>query len=239
MSKRIRHRGPDPEDERLFGAGARALLREAVGDLCWLLDRGYAVASASELVGNRYALTQRQRIAGARCACPSEVREQLQARQVAAEALAGRELWIDGFNVVMILEAALGGGVVLVGRDGCLRDVSGIHRRYQKVEETAPALRLVGDVTSALKVSQCRWFLDSPIGNSGRLKTLILEQAAAGGWLWQVELVMNPDQALARCGQIVATSDRAILNRCGHWFNLTGEVVARHVPKVRRLDLSA
>lgn len=237
MSKRIKHRGPDAEDERLFGPGALGALREATGDLCWLLDRGYAVASAGELAGNRYALARRQRLAVARCACACQTLEGLRSRELAPEALAGRELWIDGFNVVMILEAALGGGVVLAGRDGCLRDVSGIHRRYQKVEETAPALRLAGEAAAELGVRQCRWWLDSPIANSGRLKKLILETAAARGWDWQVELVLNPDRVLARSEQIAATSDRAILNRCRQWFNLTRRVVERHVPGARVVAL--
>jgi hypothetical protein len=51
MQKLHRHRGADPEDERSFGAGRLADLRQAVYDVCWLLDRGYGIASATELAG--------------------------------------------------------------------------------------------------------------------------------------------------------------------------------------------
>jgi hypothetical protein len=44
-------------------------LREATADLGWLLNRGYALSSAWELVGNRYTLTVRQRMAVNRCVC--------------------------------------------------------------------------------------------------------------------------------------------------------------------------
>ena len=64
-----------------------------------------------------------------------------------------------------------------------------------------------------------------------------LETAAARGWDWQVELVLNPDRVLARSEQIVATSDRAILNRCRQWFNLTRQVVERRVPGARVVAL--
>ena len=40
MRKLHRHRGADPEDERSFGAGRMAALRQATSDLCWLLDHG-------------------------------------------------------------------------------------------------------------------------------------------------------------------------------------------------------
>src|SRR4051812_26144399 len=78
-----RHRGADPEDERSFGASRVADLRQAVHDVCWLLDRGYGISSAAELAGNRYHLTRRQRIAVARCSCSNAARERRQAHCVA------------------------------------------------------------------------------------------------------------------------------------------------------------
>jgi hypothetical protein len=39
MQKLHRHRGADPKDERSFGAGRLPDLRQAVHDVCWLLDR--------------------------------------------------------------------------------------------------------------------------------------------------------------------------------------------------------
>ncbi len=238
MPKKLRHRGPDPEDERLFGRPALASLRAAIGDLCWLLDHGYALASATELVGNRYALARRQRIAIARCACPREARARRQAHHVAPHQLRNQELWLDGFNVLMVLEAALAGGVVLLGCDGCCRDVAGIHRRYHKVEETLPALQLIGELAGQWAVQKCRWWLDSPISNSGRLKRLMLEAAVRAGWDWEVELVPNPDRVLSKTDHIIATSDRVILDRCQHWFNLTRCVIEQKVPDARVLDLS-
>ena len=57
-----RHRGADPEDARSFGDERLATLRQASRDLCWLLDHGYGLGSATELVGDRHHLTRRQRI---------------------------------------------------------------------------------------------------------------------------------------------------------------------------------
>ncbi len=158
---------------------------------------------------------------------------------MAADALRGQELWLDGYNVLMVLEAALGGGVVLVGRDGCCRDVLGIHGSYHHVQETKPALRLVGKTTSAWGVSGCRWWLDKPVSNSGRLKMLILEVAAANAWNWQVDLEMNPDEVLAGASQVVATADSAILDRCRQWANLARAIIARSIPDARLVDLSS
>src|SRR5688500_3971235 len=66
MSDSRKHRGPHPEDGRLFATDQLPALREATRDLSWLLSRDYASPSALKLVGDRYQLEARQRIAAAR-----------------------------------------------------------------------------------------------------------------------------------------------------------------------------
>jgi hypothetical protein len=237
VQRTSRHRGADPEDERSFGAGRLPTLRQATSDLCWLLDHGYGIASATELVGDRHHLTRRQRIAIARCACSGEAKERRDGHCVAPPQLRGQELWLDGFNVLTAVETALGGGVILIARDGCCRDVAGIYSHYHKVAETVPALRAIGQLASQWAVTKCHWWLDSPVDNSGRLKGILHEVATEAGWPWQVELVTNPDRVLSATDQIVSSSDHAILDRCQLWFNLARRVIAKHVPQARIVDL--
>jgi len=231
------HRGPAPQDEQLFSDGQLPALRAAAGDLCWLLDRDYALRSAVELVGNHFSLTARQRMAVARCVCSGDEARRRRQRCVPPEALAGEELWLDGYNVLTILESALAGGIVLLGRDGCCRDIAGIHRRYRKVHETVPALKLIGQFAAAHGVSRCRWWLDKPIANSGRLKLLIGHLAQEAGWKMDVELTFSPDQVLSRTEHIIATSDGIVLDRCQRWVNLTRLIIAQKIPQARLLDL--
>jgi len=237
VRKLHRHRGADPEDERLFGAARLAVLRQATSDLCWLLDHGYGIGCATELVGDRHHLARRQRIAIARCACSKAARERRHAHCIGPAQLGGQELWLDGLNVLMAIETALGGGVILIGRDGCCRDVAGVYSRYRKVEETLPALQAIGQMTAQWAVCKCRWLLDSPVSNSGRLKAILQEAAAQAGWPWEIELVLNPDRVLSLTDQIVSTSDHVILDRCQRWFNLTRQVIAARVPAAHVVDL--
>jgi hypothetical protein len=236
---RRKHRGPHPEDVRLFAPDVCPVLRKAAADLCWLLSRGYADKSALKLVGDRYDLVARQRTAVARCCCSDAQARRREQHSVAHERLEGRSLWLDGYNVLTTVESALAGGVVLTGRDGTYRDMASMHGSYRKVAETLPALELLGQVTAALKVGQCLWYLDRPVSNSGRLKEMIQSMAIAEHWPWRVELVQDPDALLAETDQIVATADSAILDRCSAWFNLARETVARHVPQARILDLGS
>ena len=235
--KRI-HRGPAPEDERLFDRDMWPRLRQATRDLCWLLSQGYALRSSSELVGNRHSLRTRQRLALGRCACSDEARASRRHKEVHRAQLRNQELWIDGFNVLTGLEAALSGGVILAGCDGCYRDLASVHARHHQVHETTPALWLIGTWTIEQGLRRCVWWLDRPVSNSARLRQEMLELATANGWDWQVELVWSPDKVLAETREIVATSDSAILDRCQRWVNLTRFLVADHVPGARIVDLS-
>jgi hypothetical protein len=225
------HRGAHPEDATLFARERWPALQNATADLCWLLDRGYAMRSSVALVGDRHALTDRQRIAIARCACSQAQAERRRAHELAAAALAGGELWIDGYNLLISVEAALSGGVILKGRDGCYRDLASLHGTYRTVSETEPALRLIGEALAGWDVRECRWLLDRPVSNSGRLKTRILELAAARGWRWEVQLEFSPDKLLSDSPAIVASSDSVVLDRCARWSNVAREIIARTHPR--------
>jgi hypothetical protein len=232
------HRGLAPQDDRLFAARQLPALRAAAADLCWLLDHDYAARSALELVGNRHQLTSRQRMAVARYACSAADAQRRQQLRVEPAQLRGQELWLDGYNVLTILESALAGGLVLLSRDGCCRDIAGIHRRYCKVNETLPALSLVGETAAAWGVTLCRWWLDQPVSNSGRLKTVILESARRAGWPMEVELTFSPDHVLSHTGQTISTSDGIVLDRCRRWVNLARIIITGRIPRARLLDLS-
>jgi hypothetical protein len=238
MPDHRKHRGPHPEDARLFDPAAGALLREAARDLCWLFSRGYPHASALKLVGDRYELVARQRTAVSRCCCGEAAAARRRSCQRDAAELQGATLWVDGYNVLTTIEAALAGGVILAARDGVYRDMASMHGSYRRVSETAPALELIGRTMAALEIPRCRWLLDRPVSNSGRLKQLIELTAQSRGWRWEAELVLDPDPLLAACDEVVATADSAVLDQCRAWFNLAREVVVRHIPEAFLPELS-
>lgn len=239
MPDRRTHRGPHPEDAELFAAEALGALRAAAAELTWLLDRGYAPKSSLKLVGDRHRLAVRQRTAVARCACSTEQRDNRTARCVDPAAVAGCMVWLDGYNALTTVEAALAGAVLLAGADGTLRDMASMHGSYRKVAETQPALLFIGETLAELKPVETRWLLDRPVSNSGRLKQIILEIAVQQGWPWTVELVADPDPILAESHEIVATADSVILDRCGPWLNLARRVVEMHVSDARILNLAS
>jgi hypothetical protein len=234
---RRRHRGAHPSDAELFGAEWLAPLRRATGDLSWLLGRGYQPKSSLKLVGDRHGLRERQRLCVGRAACPDESRAGRESRRVGPGEVAGADLIVDGFNLVISVEAALGGGLLARGRDGCVRDLSSVHGSYRAVEETEAAIRLAGEALAALAPASVEWVLDRPVSNSGRLAQRIRELAAERGWPWGVAVEFNPDRRLAASGRIAVTTDSFILDAAARWFNFNEYLVERALPHAWLIDL--
>lgn len=202
----------------------------------WLLDRGYPPHATIKLVGDRHRLTQRQRLAVGRCSCSQQKQLGRAGNRLELDDARARSLLLDGYNVLTTVEAALAGAAVLVARDECYRDMASMHGTYRKVEETVPALMNIGQTLQQAQIGHARWYLDSPVSNSGRLAAVIRELAQQQGWPWEVELVLDPDGVLAKAETPVATADSEILDRCSNWVNLARTVVERHVPQAWIVD---
>jgi hypothetical protein len=239
MPDKRSHRGMHPEDARLFAPDHWPILQQSVGELSWLLTRGYADRSALQLVGDHHCLDVRQRMAVRRCSCTDAALAGRSARRVGPADVAGATLHIDGYNVLTTIEAALSGGVILAARDGCYRDLASMHGAYRKVEETVPAVRLAGQFLRSLNAEPCIWYLDAPVSNSGRLKELLMHEAEAQGWNWLVEIVPDPDKLLVQITGVVCTADSVILDGNVRWSSLAREIVAALVPRAQVVDLSA
>jgi hypothetical protein len=232
-----RHRGAHPLDVELFDADQLPKLRRAVSELCWLLSRGYNTASSLKLVGDRHGLRERQRLAVSRCACSDQDRQRRKDHLVAVEQLQGQQLAIDGFNLIITIEAALSGGPLLVGVDDSIRDLSSVHGSYRSVEETDRSINMIGETLQRLGPSSVQWFLDRPVSNSGRLAAKITDLATRNDWKWEVEVVFNPDSAITAAPGVAITSDSSILDRVERWANLKSYLLAREIPDAWLLDL--
>ena len=220
MADKRTHRGPHPEDSKLFNTQTLPTLQKAVLDMNWLLDRGYADKSSLKLVGDRYKLNQRQRLAVMRASCADNRLENRTQKQVSPNQISSQLLIIDGYNLLITIEAALAHAPLFVCRDGCIRDLASIHGTYRKVEETLPAIQTITFVLNKLNIAEVIWLLDQPVSNSGRLKKMISSFAESKSLNWDVQLVPNPDTVLIKSETIIATSDSVVLDRCKHWLNL-------------------
>ncbi len=237
MPDKRTHRGQHPSDAALFAADRIPDIRCAVADYSLLLSKGYAEKSSLKLVGDRFALTERQRLAVMRSSCSDEQREGRKSRQLEISQIAEQVIAIDGYNLLITIEAAISSGLIFRGGDRCCRDLASIHGTYRKVSETLPAIEIIGGFMQQLGIVQALWLLDSPVSNSGRLKTLLRELAEKNNWKWEIDLVTSPDAVLIKGKKIAVSSDSVILDKCSKWFDLAGEIIKNRIPAAKIIDL--
>jgi hypothetical protein len=235
--EKSKHRGAHPADRKLFAPAQLPDLRRAVSDLSWLFSRGYTANASIKLVGDRYALKERQRLAVSRAACSDRQEEERRQKCLPFDAIKGKSLLIDGFNLIITVEAALSGGVLICCRDRCIRDLSSVHGSYRSVVETEEAIHLIGETLMTAEPAAATWLLDQPISNSGRLAQWIREVAATRRWTWEVGVTMNPDKVMRASDQIAVTSDSNILDGAANWVNLNSLLIRKHLPQAWIIDL--
>jgi hypothetical protein len=153
-----------------------------------------------------------------RCAAsPSEISQR---KPNHVSDLKGEYIDIDGFNLVILLEAAIGGGMIFDCADGTFRDLSSIHGTYRMVEQTRDVIEWAGKWFEQQGLAGACWWLDAPVSNSGRLAAAIRDLCEVHGWKWQVEVTPYVDKELSKSPNIVVSTDKIILNKCQRWVNL-------------------
>jgi len=110
MPDKRSHRGPHPADEKLFAPEAISDLRSALADYSLLLTKGYTEKSALKLVGDKFSLTERQRLAVMRSACSDRQLTFRSKNRIDVKNLSGESIAVDGYNVLITVEAAMSGG---------------------------------------------------------------------------------------------------------------------------------
>ena len=225
MPNHQRHRGQHSDDIHLFNEKWVPILCQAVRDFSYLLSLNYPENASLKLIGDKFRLSKRQRKAVMRAGCTNQAVWKRYQKEQLAHTLTEKKVAIDAYNILISTESLLSDGILIHCRDGCYRDLASLHGTYRKVEETIPALELIGQTLQELNIEEVKWYLDAPISNSGRLKNLILETATKNKWRWEAELVINPDKNLAIGSEIVITSDSWIIDQANQWFNLLAYLI--------------
>ncbi len=239
MPDKRQHRGPHPQDQVLVDTRHWGSLQQATADLSWLLTRNYSLTASVKLVGDRYSLRQRQRLAVQRSACSDQSLRRRSMQHVSSADVVRQPLAIDGFNLLMTIEAALGHGIIIIGRDGCYRDMASVHGSFRIVQETLPALSLIDTALEHLQPSSVYWLFDAPVSNSGRVAARLRSMAEDRGRNWDVELVHDPDQLLRKSQAVVVSADSVILDACERWTNLGTRIIDEQIDEVRFVPMTA
>lgn len=220
-------RGFVPEDERNFSEEAIVTMKKASRHICYLLNEGYDLKQATVFVGNHFLLSERQRLAITRSVASINQLEERGNKKKDLHDLAGKEMWIDGFNIIITLEVLLCDSLLFQCMDETIRDLAALRGTYRLIPETANAAQMMLDVLQEAGVSKVNILLDKPVSNSGRLKELIADVAERDCSIpLDIQILRDVDRELYG-KEYVITSDSIILDHCHSWVNLTAECLKR------------
>lgn len=215
-------RGYVPEDERNFSSEALETMKTASRHIFFLINEGYGLKQATAFVGNHFLLSERQRLAIMRSLATDRQLRDRKDRQVQLGEAAGKEVWIDGFNIIITLEVMLSNSILLNSMDGTIRDLAALRGTYRLIPETNDAIRLIFTVLRDAGVRKVNILLDEPVSNSGRLKARIADIAEEYIFELDIRILREVDRVLYEKENVI-TSDSIILDHCSSWINLAAQ----------------
>ena len=215
-------RGYVPEDESNFSPEAIRTMQTASRHVRYLINEGYDLKQASTFVGNHFLLSERQRLAVMRSLATDAQLAGRKNRLVPISDLAGKEVWIDGFNTIITLEVMLSEGILFACMDGTVRDLAALRGTYRLIPETSEAVHMMLRILQRAETGKAVILLDEPVSNSGRLKALIADIGEEYSPGLDIRVLKDVDRSLYG-RQNVITSDSVILDHCESWVNLAAE----------------
>ena len=229
-------RGYVPEDERNFSREAIHTLQTASRHVRYLINEGYDLKQATTFVGNHFLLSERQRLAVMRSLATDDQLVGRRDRQVSVADLEGKEVWIDGFNMIITLEVMLSEGILFECMDGTIRDLAALRGTYRLIPETSEAALMMFQVLQKVRIRKATILLDKPVSNSGRLKALLADIGEQFAFGLDIQILRDVDRSLYDRENVI-TSDSVILDHCESWVNLTAECMKKTgAPCIRLCD---
>ena len=174
MKNHDTNRGYVPTDIKEFNQDSYVTLLQARDDILYLIERGYPIKSASTFVGNHYLLSERQRLALVRATSTSDIIKLRKIKENTGENKL-QNVYIDGLNLIITLEVALSGSILIRCMDGTIRDLAGLRGTYRLIDKTDLAIQLIGAKLEKMQINTACFYLDAPVSNTRRLKQRIGE----------------------------------------------------------------
>ena len=197
-------------------------LKEPVYDLRFLLDRGYNKDSAIRVVADKYRLTKKERNFLLRAIFSKK--EAGEHRKKLTKSAKGRDLVVDGYNVLITVESFLKNKELFLSDDGFVRDVSATFGKYRIGRTTPKAAEKILSALKAHRPKSVTFIFDSQVSFSGELCKMFRERMSEIGIKGDASTAENADYAIIEANKIVSTSDRAIIKKAERVLDLAGEV---------------
>ena len=192
-------------------------LHEASNDLRYLLNHGYNKTSAVTFVCNHYQLEKKDRHFLTRSIFSDVTVKTTKKKKLPLQKIEGKELVIDGFNVLITTEAVLKNAAFLCD-DSVVRDAQGIFGKYTITNDTWAALNTIFDILLVYPPAVTSFYFDQQVSHSGDICSYIKNH-------FPCETTKHVDLLLSSLNKITATSDSVLIEKLDHFVDIPLEIL--------------
>ncbi|MBN1144417.1 MAG: DUF434 domain-containing protein [Bacteroidales bacterium] len=186
--------------------------RNACRDYFYLVDHEFPERGVLKLVGDRYRLNGDQRTVlyrGISAKKRSEVRKSLLTNDVE-----GKELVIDGYNVLFTLLNYRLGRILFISTDNYLRDAGSLHGKLRDEKTFRECTDLMLKYLKSKQPVSAAIYLDAPVSHSQKHALMISENMKEAGIQGACYVIRSADWALKQQQTaVIATADTAIIEK--------------------------
>lgn len=213
-------------------------LSDPAREIRYLLKHNYPGSSAIRFVSNHYRLSEQERHILTRVIVAPHVADSRSKKRLGCAEIKGRDVLVDGYNLLITIENMLNKETLWLGDDGYIRDTKGVFRNYAVTDTTYQAVDMMLALLAECKVRSATILLDSQMSNSGELARVIRNKLT--------ECLLDGDARTSRhvdfdlknagAGVVVATADGVIIDAVREVVDIGGCLMERRGFKVSRID---
>lgn len=188
-------------------------LSNGIKDFKYLLDRNYNKNTALNLIVNHYKLGKEERNFLLRYVFSEKEIKKHRSKLCSIKDIKGKRVVIDGYNVLITVEAILAGKKVIRCMDGFVRDTSRIFSNYKFNKKTETAVKKILRILFRYKPKFILFVFDSQISKSGELAGYIRREIPMFNLNGDAKTSSSADSYITKRDWITFTSDSAIIER--------------------------
>jgi len=213
-------------------------LSEPALDIRYLLKRGYPGKGAIRFVCNHYRLTEQDRHILTRVILSPDVATSRCKKRLVSTDIKGRDVMVDGYNVLITIESMLERENLWLGDDGYVRDTKGLFRNYAASDTTYQSVDAMLALLAGCKARSADILLDSQMSKSGELARFIRSKLHEYSISGDARTSQHVDFDLknAGAGVVVATADGVIIDAVRDVVDIAGCLMERRGLKASRID---
>ncbi len=195
------------------------ILLSAARELAALAYRGYPEKPSFSLISAKYSLSDKELFALRKIVRWPEEATTNSLKRIPPEFAFGKEIRVDGYNVLGTIQAFIKGEPVFLSNDGFVRDITSAYRSFHQRKIADKAIGLLITELEKIRPREVLVLFDQPISRSGELSARVRNFLASTKIKGDAKTEKSVDTEVSR-GEIAASSDVAVIRKANAVLDL-------------------